>query len=94
MGGFGGFGSAGGGAFAGQQHAASFFKSLLPGVNVHVAASPPTPPTGGMVPPAVGVAGVAPFPMSGPPAAVPNPGLALLQQLQRGQQQQLHHQHH
>ncbi|WIA09608.1 hypothetical protein OEZ85_009000 [Tetradesmus obliquus] len=92
--GFGGFGGGGGGAFAGQQHAASFFKSLLPGVNVHVAASPPTPPGIGMAPPVVGVAGVAPFPMSGPPAAAPNPGLALLQQLQRGQQQQLHHQHH
>jgi hypothetical protein len=92
-GGFGGFGGGGGGAFAGQQHAASFFKSLLPGVNVHVAASPPTPPTGGMVPSSVGVAGVAPYPMAGPAAGAPNPGLALLQQLQRGQQQQLH-QHH
>jgi hypothetical protein len=74
LGGFGAFGAA---------NASSFFKQLLPGVNVHVAASPPAAALGGLH---LGAAA----PATASPA--PNPGLALLQQLQRGQQQ--YQQHH
>jgi hypothetical protein len=68
------------GSFANQtQQATSFFKSLLPGVNVHVA-SP------GAAAAAVGNGAAGGSQPDG--GSVPNPGLLLLQQLQRGQQQQ------
>eukprot|EP00879_Flechtneria_rotunda_P009936 GHRR01010391.1.p1 GENE.GHRR01010391.1~~GHRR01010391.1.p1 ORF type:complete len:992 (+),score=591.69 GHRR01010391.1:638-3613(+) len=69
------------------QSATSFFKHFLPGVNVHVAAAPAVAGDGAAAGPAgIGFTGG----LGAAPALGANPGMALLQQLQRGGQQQQH----